>query len=1159
MVFTCDRLLVIVCIALAALLTCADGGHARQLSAAIVRAGLPGEDLSLTDALARGIEQAGYDVSNLDADQLCDAAYLTTDRFDLLVLPNGGALPARSTSSIEGYLRGGGDIIALNTPLWQQSLIRANGKWTTADQCRKDRAGRAPDHTLFAFNPQDIDGWLRSSNTMDVKTVCETTADGPAPGARALHVTIPELTSYDTCGPARVDSPFPEGNALTVFSAKGDSHTSQLLVEWREKDGSRWMAVVALTQEWRQYVLAPEDFRFWQSAPNRGFSGDRFRPENAETMAVGLALTHTAALGGGRHEYWVGPFGTAPVTTEYKEMLVSSDPPKLETLSPRYKFFECSDVARIGPAGEGVMPPQSSSAEPPAIAFDPASVSTYPVPSAIRSPHPRPGGAGFDKGRAWRYIPLLEASGDFPGAAAWRGNPATLMVHADGPYKGGVWASFAVGDMDWYKGEKVLDLIRRVAQRMTIPIYVLDGGSAYYTYLEDQGIRVGARVVNVGRTEQATADVRVDLFDNTANRLMSRDYHMILQPGEVRSVSYRHTPKWWPDEEQCDFWANVDCTYEGARVDFVQSRFRAWRPKAQKHFVTAADGQFVLDGKPWKAHGINYMPSSGIGTEDGQYFEHWLGARSYDPEIVQRDLEHIKDLGFNSVSIFIYDNSVEAGNLLDILWRLDNLGMKANLSLRPGTPMEFLWPQISKIIKYYRLWDNDTVFAYDLAWEPSFGSQADRKKWDPDWEAWVVERYGSIANAEKDWAYSIPRDAAASVTNPLPHETDTDGEWRRMVAAYRRFLDTLLYKKYGEARRLVRGLDPNHLVSFRMSEAANPTYRWEGRIPYDFPYLAAGVDFLAPEAYGRIGDWERLRPAYFVNAYGRWAAPEKPLIWAEAGVNTWDVGAMDESPARLEFAAQAYDLFYKMLIDTRASGVFFWWYPGGFRHGENSDFGVINPDGTDKPVTKVIRERGPEFLDSPPAKPVDYWIAIDRDAHPEGVLGVYSKGGDEFWAATDGGRTVGLRTAGTGTTSANCPLTAVGGTPYNGSNPLQYLDAAFDRVQVADSRGQWVDVPKGGGVSVGKRDSISVRVDLTNLGEAKLLASGDGRVRLLIQRGTSEERVDLQADVEHLASAEIGPFEYDCGTLTGPTEVELVLEGRQGVRFGERFGFALMP
>lgn len=74
---------------------------------------------------------------------------------------------------------------------------------------------------------------------------------------------------------------------------------------------------------------------------------------------------------------------------------------------------------------------------------------------------------------------------------------------------------------------------------------------------------------------------------------------------------------------------------------------------------------------------------------------------------------------------------------------------------------------------------------------------------------------------------------------------------------------------------------------------------------------------------------------------------------------------MQTSPWRLDFQAKHYKAFYEMLIKSCADGIFSWWYPGGFRVGENSDFGIINPDGSDRPVTKVIREYAPKFINGP--------------------------------------------------------------------------------------------------------------------------------------------------------------------------------------------------
>ena len=1114
--------------------------QARGGVAAVLRSGMPGENTDLVGAICGEIGRSGYSVTEIGFDALCDASALTPQRFDLLVLPDAGALPARAMPVIDGYLKGGGDIIALNAPMWRRALVKAGGRWLTREEYQRETAPVRPDSVIFDFSSTGTTGWQRSGNDTTIQSSWRTEDAGPGPGQCSLHVSVSKLTGWDTLHHDTATAPFAEGKTLTVFSAKGGPNTSQLAVEWTEKDGSRWIAVIPLTTEWRRYVLTPQDFRFWHSNPTRGFAGDRFKPENADRFSVGLAFTHTASVGPGPHEYWIGPIGTAKPTPELREVLETSDPPKLDMLSPSYKLFDCRDVAALLVRADQVIVDRAE----------------LPPARIIRSVQPRPTGGGFDKGRAWRFIPLVEArspKGD------WRGVPAAVMVHAAGPYKGGVWASFGIDDADWYASPIVLRMIGQIARRMRDPVFLVDGGAAFYTYFPRQEVRLGVCAANLGTS---SADLKAGVVVSRGDRptIAAHSWKIALGSGETRAVSDVARVNWSADGLTVT--ANL---LRGEKIiDRVVHRIYLWQPKKKRSYVTVENGEFRLDGRRWRPHGVNYMPSSGIGTEDGEYFEHWLGAKSYDPEVVQRDLEHIKDLGFNSVSIFIYSRSTEAQNLLDLLRRLDELGLKANLSLRPGTPMNFLWPEIRKIIEYYRLWENDTVFAYDLAWEPMFNAHEDRKIWDRDWESWIIERYGSVENAEKDWGFKVPRDDSGKITNPLPHQIDTDGDWRVMVAAYRRFLDTLLYKKYSEARRLVRSVDPHHLVSFRMAEVANPTYRWGGRIPYDFPYLAAAVDFLAPEAYGRMGDWNHIKPGWFEREYARWAAPTKPMIWAEAGVSTWDTSRMANSTERLAYAAEVYRNFYRLLIDSASDGVFFWWYPGGFRFGENSDYGIIEPDGTDREVTKVIREYGPRFINGPSLKPVNHRITIDRDKHPDGVAGIYDEVKDEFWNAIDSGRVPGLRTVGTGTESCSSPDLAVGNTKPNGSNPLKFLDGAFDVVEVLDADGRWTRVENGGSVKVDGGKPVRGRVAVTNLGESAWSAEAGCRVFVICRHKEDTVCNDIPGTIDHLGSAVADVTLVAGSGLQESTEITLTFyaEARRDYnlgQFGERFSLRLLP
>ena len=189
-----------------------------------------------------------------------------------------------------------------------------------------------------------------------------------------------------------------------------------------------------------------------------------------------------------------------------------------------------------------------------------------------------------------------------------------------------------------------------------------------------------------------------------------------------------------------------------------------------------------------------------------------------------------------------------------------------------------------------------------------------------------------------------------------------------------------------------------------MSNAGDPLYNWDAALPYDFYGLADAVDIWEPEAYGRIGDWPRVRAGDFTAAYARLCDADLPLMWAEMGYSVWDINRMAPDPQKLAWEARYYADFYRMMTESGADGVFFWWYPGGFRLGENSDFGIINPDGTDRPVTQVIRTEGPRFLKAPkPAAPNEVML-VNRDRDARGLYGIYQTVQEKFWKAMDSSR-----------------------------------------------------------------------------------------------------------------------------------------------------------
>jgi hypothetical protein len=199
------------------------------------------------------------------------------------------------------------------------------------------------------------------------------------------------------------------------------------------------------------------------------------------------------------------------------------------------------------------------------------------------------------------------------------------------------------------------------------------------------------------------------------------------------------------------------------------------------------------------------------------------------------------------------------------------------------------------------------------------------------------------------------------------------------------------------------------MISFRMTETSDPTYLGENLMNYDFPGVARAMDFLSPEAYGRIGTWQRVRDGMFEIAYARMCAPEKPVIWAEAGMSAWGRQDAAYSPRLAKEQADFFRAFYRMVLESGSNGVVWWWYPGGYRTNEDSDFGIINPDGTDRLCTQVIREFAPKVLADREIRKPDAWLEMDRDADARGLYGEYERLKAEYWRLVESGKVVGLR------------------------------------------------------------------------------------------------------------------------------------------------------
>jgi hypothetical protein len=1092
--------------------------------------GSSGSDRTLRAALTA----QGWEAVELPDASLGDPAGLNPGRFDALLLPDGARCPIRAKGNLLQFLRGGGDLLVIGGPLFEATVGEAEAEWSRTLQA-------VPRHrSLIDFGTAEVTAWQRASNNPQSRTTWTVeTAELPGEGnpTPALRVEVENLTSWDTLS-APVSEAFPPGDELTLFWAKGAEQTTALLFEWQERDGSRWIATVPLTPQWKRYVLAPEDFRYWPDNPSvgRGGTGDRLNPQQVVRLSVGLAQSH-ANLPSGQHLFWIAAIGAGRLPEKIHQPDLSL--PVLEMFSPFYKYYRLPSLR-----------PRTSELR--------QAAATGHQTGPVVTPIPRPRGLGFAGSRRGRWIPLAEIRDD---RGRWRGTRESLFVNLGVPYRGSVWGHLA-------GVEERSDLARavvRMVRRMSTGVFLAKAGAEHFSYFTDESIPLGAQVANFSPRErkvnlelQVVKVTRIGAAPrNRPRRLFHFSATVTLSPGQARSVQR----SWRPSRPEAGIYQVVTELKEGGKpIDRIVQEFTLLEtPKApQADFVCVKEGDFYAPPlgarrgpsapTKWYPYGVNYWQSNVAGTDTSEYWLHWLAPSFYDPEVVERDLATLEALGFTAVSIQL-GNPDHVRQVNDFVFRAARHGIRTNLFIGGAHPFYTDEPLFTRLITAGRFAGNPHIWAYDIAWEHHLGGHNERRNWDREWEEWVIERYGTLEHAEQNWGFPIPRDENGRVTNPSDEQLRTDGPWLKMAAAYERCADDVISRRYREVIRKIRALDPNHLISAR--SASQPS--WTGWFAYDLLSCGKHFDFSSPEGYG-------LQPeeAGFTTAYARYAGHGKPVFWAEFGASIFPY---DRTGERSQIQARLHRGFAQMLLDSGANGLASWWSVGGYRVDERSDFGIIAPDGTPREAARELQRRAREITSPRSTRPPSVWVTIDRDLHAAAYQAVYETHKHAYVEAVKEGKMVGVRTAGTGTTSADCPLLAVGNVPYDGFNPLKFLNAEFNWIRLRNVRGEWQEVRSGDTVEVAAGQPLEAQVSVGNLGEATWLAQGHpGAVRLIgddRRDAFSSERprlsfaLPLPREVSRYEDLEFPPFvvaprlEQDC-------EVVFTLEAEGRARFGER-------
>jgi hypothetical protein len=697
-----------------------------------------------------------------------------------------------------------------------------------------------PKKIFLNFENEDLSKWTTESNSPKNPVNLEI-VEGKV--GKCLKVTASLPGWGASASPIFEESPFTDEHSLTCFWAKGDETTRQMSVEWREKDGSRWIAVVELTPEWRFYSLPPSAFLYWPDNPsvNRGSPGDCFNQKNAKQILFGISDSHTPRIGGGKHTFWIDEVGTLNLPKEVEALPSPSSlrPINLETISPSYKIYPLSKIDEFRTSQLAAFLKDSKIKE---------NISGF-------SPVWRPQGRGYNRNRLWRWIPLLEAYEK----GEWRGALASLLLKRDGT----CLISFQLQNPSDIQKPSLTDILLQAVDRIN-GAFVFEGGAEHFIYNQGQDVKMGALLFNLS-PEGKSLKIKCSIRNGKKNLFQKQEEISIPQKGKANLEWH------WKAKSPSDGYSvEIETSENGKLIDKISHPLTVLppqKPPKKDDFVSVKGSYFYLKGKKWFPRGINYWPSMLGGLDADIYGGNWLSPTLYDPWIIEKDLTILEKLGINMLAAVGADISLISGekravrNLLDFLHRADKHNMKVMLYI-PANPFNFEEEVISSIrkgggvgevglasrsiedvfrfIKETGLPNITTIFAYDIAWEPAELDRVKAGALNSAWEKWLIRNYGSVENAEAEFGVKLPRQDGKVAFQIGINNT-------KVNAAFMRFFSDYASKRYNAIVRAIKSIDPNHLVSFRGGACGIPNAHW-------FPHLhsvgvAKHIDFLCPEGY----------------------------------------------------------------------------------------------------------------------------------------------------------------------------------------------------------------------------------------------------------------------------------------------------------------------
>ena len=926
-------------------------------------------------------------------------------------------MPTRAKLAMQSYLENHGRVLLLGGPAFEKPY-----QWNGKPLSQRDYRARVIESIddqektviLDTSTPDVLEKLSAASDnaTEQVKAVGDHGLNG---SKNQLFYHVENLFGWATLS-GKIEARPDRANAISFHAKPGDDHTGVFTFVIQQSNGARFRTKMPfVSKDWFLYVFVPEDFVYFTG----GVRAEH--PDLSDIVGIQIAFeTSYSKIAQGSHGCYI-----SDITLSYVEDTAfgegSLDDYNLNGVTPLYEQYPITNAAKI------------SADTMQAFVAD----RDYVIPSgqnALVSRHAGICGIGYGKNTDIRFIPLLNATdehGLVSGYIAWIDLYATA-TGANGPCEGSLVGYFGATTDEFYNADGIA-AVTETAVAMMGDVFIVNGGTNEHTYVsaETSAITAGVQFVMFGSEANAVASVSLYEGARCLATYTTKDIATASLPNAIKALEATYDLGCGtPDRVVAELSVN------GQPFDRLEHSIHYWSPKpqAERSFISTEDGYFKKDGKIINFFGVNYYPTySASEPPSTEYrklsstYTSYISRDGYDPTVIMNDLKRIQSLGMNAIAVTCYADAVKASNnLLDLLRICEDMGIYVELSLaRMAYPLRrYSRPDVEATVKKLHLDEIDTIISYDICWEERIGNYLGggggsgngrfigRAAWDGKFTEWAKVQYGSIEAAEAAWGVALDRTDAGYLLLTDAMMDDTSETYRKAVAAYYRFLDDIVSTSMEQHLSHLKACVPDQLVTFRMSMAGS-TLRGGNFRPsvccFDFQSLASGMSYMEPEGYQLNNNDETCLQVMFANAYARYAKPCAPVVWKEFGKSVWAYHADGNFYPSKEAINSASD-YYRYVLDyclkSRTAGIYCWWSIAGYRPNEDSDYGIFNPDGSDRgEITALLREYAPKFINRGECKGT-VCITVERDDHVGGLFGMFEAVKDELADAYAAGKSV---------------------------------------------------------------------------------------------------------------------------------------------------------